>query len=431
MLHFFVGYGITYYRETSLNLVERDRALSSWAVVGALALVMTASYGAQFSFGIFLKPMVEEFGWTRAMASGAISMVAGVAGVAGIVMGRLTDKYGARLIIASGALLGGLGFLLMSQVNSLWQLYLYFGATVGICIGSCWTPINATVSKLFVEKRVLALGITTSGITLGRMLVPPLAAYVVTFYDWRRASMMLSIIVWMAAIPAIMLLRRRSSQGLAGKQHVRSADAATEGEIGKSAQPRQWSVTEAARTVPFWMLAATGYIVATGFFFVAVHMVAYATDMGMTATAGALVLTVMGGVAVLGRVIVAPISIRIGSRITMVLFLFLQALALLLLTQATSPWMLFALGSLFGLGFGVHGTVRLSVMSEFFGVRSIGTIMGMIGIAWACGGITGPFLAGYVFDVTHSYHLAFLGGGLLMLVGMVAASFLKPPGRTT
>jgi MFS family permease len=177
------------------------------------------------------------------------------------------------------------------------------------------------------------------------------------------------------------------------------------------------------------MLAATGFVTATGFFFVAVHIVAYATDRGITATTAAIILSVMGGASVLGRLLVASISIRLGSRATLLFGLILQALALFLLTQAANLWILFTLVAVYGLGFSFCGTIRMSMISEFFGVRSIGAIMGLIGIAWSTGGVTGPFLAGYIFDLSRSYNIAFLVGGLLMVMGMVAAYFLKLPER--
>ncbi|MFC2008327.1 MFS transporter [Chloroflexota bacterium] len=413
------------------SLFKQDKAFSSWAIVGALALVMTGFYGAQFSFGIFLKPILEEFGWTRAMTSGAISIVSGVAGLSGILMGRLTDRYGARMLITIGALLGGLGYLLLSQISSLWQLYVYFGVTVGICIGSAWTPINATVSKLFDEKRVLALGITNSGITAGRILLPPIVAYVTTGYQWRQACIMLAFIVWAVAIPAVMLLGRNRSQGAAGLPHDISTSDSKGSEVGKPIKVKQLSATEAVRTVPFWMIAATGYVAAAGFFFVSVHIVAYATDRGIDATTAALLLSFMGGISILARLSVAQVNVMIGSRATLFLSLLLQALALLLLTQAASLWMLFALGAVYGLGFGCCGTIRMSMASEFFGVGSIGAIIGLTSVAWSIGGMTGPIMAGYIFDLTRSYNIAFIAGGLLMVMGMVASLFLKPPRRIT
>ena len=136
---------------TNIDLKTR-RFSYGWIIVIASLTLLIGSFGTQLCFGIFLRPLSEEFGWTRAATSGAMSVVMGISGLIGIIMGRLTDKYKVRIIIFIGVLIGGLSYLLLSNMNSLWQLYLYFGLGAGICVGSTYTPVNATISKWFVEK---------------------------------------------------------------------------------------------------------------------------------------------------------------------------------------------------------------------------------------------------------------------------------------
>jgi len=183
-----------------------------WLVVIASTITMFGFYGTSGSFGIFLKPIEEELGSTRAAASGAMSTFMGLTGIIGILAGRLTDRYGARVIVGLGALLGGLGYLLMYQLSSLWQLHLYFGVMAGASMGTCFTPVLATVSKWFTEKRVLAVGLTTIGIALGQMILPPLIAYFMADHGWRPAYVLLAIVVWVTAVPAVILLRRKPQQ---------------------------------------------------------------------------------------------------------------------------------------------------------------------------------------------------------------------------
>jgi Major Facilitator Superfamily. len=130
-----------------------------WVVVGAALLAVTIPWGILYSYGVFFKPMSAEFGWTRAMTSLAYSIAMVMQGVFGIIMGWLNDKRGPRLTFAIGGFLLGLGILLTSRLTSIWQLYLFFGFIAGMGMGAAYVPPMATVTRWFVKRRGLALGI--------------------------------------------------------------------------------------------------------------------------------------------------------------------------------------------------------------------------------------------------------------------------------
>lgn len=388
-------------------------------MVGASALLLFGSYGTMLSFGVFLKPLIDDFSWSRAVTSGAVSTVMGVSGLVGIVAGRLTDRYGARIPIIIGILIGGLSYWLMAYCDSLWQLYLYIGVGIGICTGSCYTPVNTIVSKWFVKKRALALGIALLGITIGQMSLSPLIAQVIVAYSWRSAYIMMAAIVLITAVPAAVVL---------GKNPVQNNEASqsnAEGGAGGVAQRREWSAAEATRAASFWMLMITGFVISAGSYFVSTHIVAHATDHGIPPTLAALVLTVMGVGGIAGTLLAWSMTVRLGDRVAFLLLLVGQTVALLLLIWATNLWLLFALILFFGFAFGAAIPVRTSMIAHFFGGRSIGIIMGFASFAWAAGGVTGPVLAGYAFDSSQSYDIAFLAGGLLLLAGVLTVCFVK------
>ncbi len=398
-----------------------------WLVVGTSTLVMVGFYGSELSFGVFLKPILGEFGWTRAPVSGAMSAASAIAGVMGIVTGRLTDKYGARMVIATGAILGILGNVLMSQASSLWHLYVFFGILVGISQSTCWTPLIATASRWFVEKRVLAIGLVTSGLNIGHMILPPLVAHFISNLGWRPAYTVIAFIVFIVALPAIVILGRNPPQATGSQQKDGNIRESTTDKVGAPVQTREWSASEAAVTVPFLMLMVIGFVTGTGFYFLAVHVVAYATDLGIVATSAAWIFTFMSAGNIIGKLLVQPLTTRIGNRYTLFLLLGLQAFALFSLMQVSSLWMFYVLGSIFGFGLGATIPIRMSMVPELFGTKSVGILIGILGIAWAAGGISGPFLAGYIFDLSQSYDIAFLAGTLLIIMGMVATYFLKAP----
>jgi len=392
-----------------------------WAVVGSSILLLFGSFGAQQCFGVFLQPLVDEFCWTRAAISGAMSVVMGISGLCAVIMGRLTDKYPVSLIIGIGVLVGGLAYFLLSSVNSIWQFYLYFGAGIGICVGSCYTPVNATVSKWFSEKRELAIGIAMLGITLGAMVLSPLLTHIILVYSWRTAYILTSIIVIVFAIPAIIIMRKTppSASSATMRQKILG--------IGSNVTIQLPGLTtrESIRTASFWMIMITGFVISAAFYFVATHIVTYAIDTGMSATSAAFTLTIMsiGGIA--GTLSAWWISVKLGNRYALLVLTAVQALVMFLFILIKSPWLFYAAMIFFGITFGAASPVRLSMIPQLFGINSVGTIMGLATFAWAIGGITGPILAGYIFDRTGSYNIAFLTAGLLLVIGVLSIQFLK------
>lgn len=399
----------------------------SWLTLAVSTLVMIGFYGTELSFGVFLKPIIEEFQWTRTMVAGAMSAVIAISGPVGILTGRITDKYGARNIVAGGSFLSVLGYGLMSRAGSLWQLYVFFGLFLGIGLSCIWVPLIATVSRLFTEKRVLAIGILTSGLTVGSMIVPPITAYFMTFCGWRDAFLILAIILLAACLPAILLLRNyphgKDNQGI----HLAGEKTAPVIGALQPALTKEWSTAEAVRTVPFLMVITIGFVTAAGFFSIAVHIVAYATDMGIPTTSAALILSFQSIANIMGKLTVWSLTRKLGSRTPLVLLIALQALSLFFLMSATRLWTLFTLGALFGFGLGGSMAIRMSIIPEYFGTKAVGTLIGIAGVAWGLGGVVGPLLAGYIFDRTASYDVAFLTGGLLLIIGTIAALFMKVP----
>ncbi|MBI4296167.1 MAG: MFS transporter [Chloroflexi bacterium] len=402
---------------------EKTGSSLGWVVIAASTLIMTGFFGTEIAFSVFLKPLVAEFSWTRAQVAAGMSILQLAGGLVGIITGVLADRYGARLLIVAGGIAGGLGYLLLSRTEALWELYLYFGVVVGISLACIWVPVTALVSTRFPQKRVLALGITTAGINLGQMTIPPLIAYYVVAEGWRYAYLVMAVILGVTSIPTALFLGRKKPT--VGPWRNMTPEGTPDG--APPVQPREWSAREAARTVPFWMLVVCSFVIAAGYYFVITHIVAYGTDIIPGTTSAALVLTFLGGTSTFSKVAISWVTARIGSRGALLLIFGLQALGLFLLMRASSLGLLFAGGAIFGLGFGGASPVRTALVPELFGVRAVATIIGLVSVAWAAGGVAGPVLAGYVFDISQSYQVAFLTGIVLMMIGIVATYFLKIP----
>jgi len=387
-----------------------------------MTLVMTVVYGSSFSFSVFLKPLSEWFGWARTATSGAYAVSLWISGLLAVLMGALTDRYGPRIVLAIGGLMGGLGYLLLSNTSTLWHLYAGF-AVIAVNTSTTWTPIIATISRWFDEKRVVALGIVTGGIGLGQMLMPPLAAYLIEATGWRTAYIIIAAITWLVVIPAAIPARHSPQSVTRLADNNNAVNNGNEREL----QTTEWSLAEAVRTRAFWLLVALNITLAATLFMAGIHIAAYATDVGIAPTSAALVITCMGGANILSKIIVGGVAAKRGTRFAVFLFLGMETIALFAFAATRDLWMFFIVAMLFGVGIGGATPPLAAMVAELFGLRSLGIIMGVIGVGWAGGCSLGTLLGDYIFDTTGSYVPAFLTTGGLAVITLILVLFLRKP----
>lgn len=418
---------------------RRDEASGisyGWVIVFVSLVLLVGSFGTQLCFGVFLKPLSAEFGWTRAATSGAMSLAMGISGLIGVVMGRLTDRFDVRIAIGVAAALGTACYMLLANMHSLWEFYLYFGLGGGICIGSTYAPVAAIVSKWFHERRALALGMALMGIGVGQMVLSPVAARLIETSGWRITYVVLGVVIFVCALPALFLLGRRppevAAPGRAATPANMTGDALTSvpasapagAPIAAPSNDRNSSLSEgmttrqAARTAPFWMIMITGIAIAAGFYIMAAHIVPAATDVGIATTAAALILTVSSVAGIPGTVGGSWwLTETLGHRRALLVLCAAQAVALFLFVITSSLWAFYAVGALLGFTFSASTPVRQAMVPPLFGLKSIGAVLGFAYLAWSIGAVVGPFLAGLIYDLTRSYDLAFVVGGVLLLIG--------------
>lgn len=387
-----------------------------WVIVIASLVLMIGSFGTQLTFGIFLKPLSAEFGWTRASTSGAMSLAMGISGVIGVFMGRLTDKFDVRIAIGIAMMLGTACYMLLAGMHSLWEFYVYFGLAGGICIGSTYPPVAAIVSKWFQKRRALALGVALMGIGVGQMVLSPVAARLIESIGWRTTYVVLGIVIFVCGLPALFVLGRKPPQvPVPGRTGGRGAPAVSAAE-GMTAR-------QAARTAPFWMIMITGVAIAAGFYIMAAHVVPAATDVGISATAAALILTVSSLAGIPGTIGGAWwLTEKLGHRLALLLLCVGQAVALFLFVLTSSLWAFYLVAALLGFCFAASTPVRQAMAPPLFGLRSIGAVLGYAYLAWSIGAVVGPFLGGLIYDLTRSYDLAFAMGAVLLIIGAASVA---------
>lgn len=396
-----------------------------WVVVFGALIVLGIFWGTLASFGVFLKPISQDIGLTRAATSAAFSILFVVYGSFGILGGWLTDKYGPRLVVITGAIMAGVGYFLMSQITASWQLYVFFGVVVAIGQSVYWTPPMAIVSRWFTKQRALALGLVLMGLGVGQMTVPPLMASIINNYGWHKAYVAMAVLIWMFVIPVAMLMKS-PPHDIRPLNNNNVVSHNVEHKRSEPVQLKEWSGRQAARTLPFWLLVIINFAVSCSLQILLVHIVPYATDVGISATTAALIITVMGFSGILARFLSGLAAVKVGNKSTLLFCLILQTLNLFGLIEARSLWMFCIMGGLFNFGFSGCAPLTLSMVGEYFGLSSVGVIIGLTSFAWALGGAIGPYFAGYIFDVTNSYSIAFAIAGVIMIIAVWSAYVLKP-----
>jgi len=401
---------------------RQPRIFYGYIVAAASFLAITMMWGSANCFGVFFKPLLAEFGWTRATTSGAYSLCMIITGILSLVAGRLTDKIGPRLVITGCGLFLGAGYLLMSQVNTIWQLYLFYGVIIGIGMGGSFVPTATTVVRWFVKRRGMMAGITGSGVGIGTLIVPPVANWLISNYGWRISYIIVGSVALILTTLAAQFLKRDPSQ-IGCVPYGES-----ELEENRYVQSTGLSLQQALHTRLFWMFGIALICFGLNMGTVMVHIVSHAIGLGFSTASATGILAVIGGISVGGRVIVGSASDRIGNKIALVISFSLISIALLWLLAARELWMFYLFAIVFGFGYGGMAALAAPVVAELFGLSSLGAIMGVTMIFVGGAGAVGPVVAGHIFDITGSYSLAFTIYAVLSLISLVLILRLKPAG---
>ena len=376
-----------------------------WVIVPISTSILVTNGILIYTFGIFLIPLTMEFSWERGALSGAFSMFMLIAGFLAIFTGRLSDKYGPRVPLTLSGLLIGTGLLLMSQISSLWQVYIIWGLLMGVGGSCCWVPITSTIPRWFAKKRGMAMGLTVTGFGLGGLISPTLAQWLISSFGWPQSYRILGLITLVIVIPLAQFMKHSPQR--AGLTPY-GEDTVIEEEQSSTPATGGFSFNQAIRTGRFWVL---GSVIFCFFFIIQViiiHLAPYAVDIGISAIIAATFLSIVAATSVLGRLSMGFISDRVGIRRTLTACLVTVTLTLIWFLFAKETWMLYAFVLVFGLAYGGVITLQSLLPAELFGLSSLGIILAIISLCGTTGAALGALLAGSIFDITRSYSLAFL-----------------------
>ena len=382
------------------------------------------TYGLFYSFSVFIEPLETALGSTRTAISGAYALELAVYCSCAIPWGGFSDKYGPAKALWLAAFLIGGGASLCSVCTSIWHLYVFFGLMGAIGHGAIWVVPTSALNRWFLQRRGLAVGIALCGLGFGLLVVPPFAALMISEYGWRVAFIVLGITF--LALNLIVGTFIRGKPADMGLKPLGEAEEKTSIFQETSADLKDFSPSETLSAKNFWMLYLTFLFCFAAEQMVLVHIVPFGATKGISVTQGALSLSFLGVGTILGRVGIGALSDKIGSIPSLIMSCCIEAGSVFLVLSVKGPLLLNL--TMFILGFVYGGTAVLCpvMLGGFFGLKNIGTIIGMWMTSGVPAGLLGPLLAGMVFDATGSYFGAIIIAGILCVGAIMAAASIKP-----
>jgi sugar phosphate permease len=405
----------------------KPKIFYGWWILAALLPACIIHAGAPFyAFGIFYKPLALEFGWTRSEIALVITIFMLTMGLTSPLIGKLTERFSPKKIILSGAILGGICFILVSRVTSLWQLYLlYF--IIGWSYSACGAiPVSTVVARWFTDKRGLAIGIAVAGISLGGFVIAPPAAYFMTAFGWRATYIFLGTASFLLVIPPVLFFIRNTPEEMGLLPYVEEKNTVSAAAPDKrpheppADKGENWTLSGAMRTKTFWLVCISISMIYFGIGSVLQHQINFLNDMGISLTAAAVALGITGAIGALGKVAFGFICDRFAAKYVAACCFTLQALGIVLLLFAQSMTMIWIFVLVFGFSMGGQYAMQPLLTIYFFGLKSFATIYGLVYMSGGIGSALGPLLTAFIYDTYGNYNYAFA----ICAVAAVLASFI-------
>ncbi|MGH2584888.1 MAG: MFS transporter [Dehalococcoidia bacterium] len=390
----------------------RRRIYYGWVLVLTLAITETTSFGVlYYAFTVFIDPMQEDLGWSRAALTGAFSLAQLVSGIAAIPVGRWLDRHGPRLLMTAGSCVAALLVLAWSRVEHLPAFYLIWAAVGVAGAAVLYEPAFVVVANWFVRRRSRALTVLTFIAGFASVIYIPLASWLVEAQGWRDALITLALILAVGTIlPHALILRRRpADMGLEpdGNSPTNKGDTQHGAPSPQHSAERSVPVREALRGTVFRWLAAAFFLNALGQIALHVHLVPYLTGRGYSAGFAATMAGLVGIMALPGRLIFTPLGDRVPRAYLTALIFSLQAIALVVLLLAQSTAGVFTYVFLFGAGFGAVTPMRAALVAEFYGSAFYGSISGVLAFVITIARALGPVSVGVAYDRFGGYTVPF------------------------
>ena len=392
-----------------------------WFVLAGAFILIFMGMSARQSFGIFFKPMMEEFQLSRAALSLPASLALILYGISQPIGGLMINRFGAKKVVAFGSLITTIGVLGMSQISSVWGIYFFYGFLLGIGgTGNSFVALTPVLSNWFEHRRGMALSIMSSGTSLGQLCLIPIFAYLVEMVTWRTALMYIGILFAFTIIPISFFIIKDSpskgSKSLKNKKEVQTK---------KIPFPYDLPWVECLHKKPFILLTSSFFTCGFTVTVITVHWIPFATDLNFSATTAAMAFAVGGGLNTIGTLIVGPLSDKLGRKIPLSMVYAVRSLGFILFILYKNDFTLWATPLLIGLTWIATVPLTSALTVDFFGTKNVAVLFGLITLSHQLGAGLSAWLCGYIFDITGSYNLAFILAAYLCIQAAVIVYFIN------
>jgi MFS family permease len=385
-----------------------------WVIVAAGGLLGCVAIGAMFSLPVFLGSITRETGWSMTGVSSAMTIGFLALALTSMAWGNLSDRFGPRFVVATGSIILAISLALASQATSLIAFQVIFGLFVGASIAAIFPPMMACVTGWFDTHRSLAVSLVSAGMGMAPMTMSPLAAWLVSIYDWRTSMLIIAAVAAAVMIPVSLLVRRPPALQSGG------------GMAAAGGEDSVMSVGQALKSPQFIILLLTNFFCCATHSGPIIHTVNYAVSCGIPLIAAVSIYSVEGFAGLGGRVAFGLLGDRFGAKQVLVLALLAQALGALGYLAASDLGTFYAVAAVFG--FIYAGTMPLyaAIARENFPLRMMGTVIGGTAMAGSLGMATGPLAGGLIYDTLASYTWLYLGSAGMGLGAFLIAMTFRP-----
>ena len=397
-----------------------------YIIVISAFVIQIVTWGIYNSYGIFFTPILKEMAWSRATISGAMSLSQFLVGFGSIFLGNLNDRFGPRILMIYVGVMVGIGYFLMSQIQSEWQLFLYQGFIIGIGISGTDVILLSTIARWFFKRRGLMSGIVKIGTGVGTLLSPLVITWLITDNGWRDTYSILGIALFIIILASALVLRRDP----AGMRLLPDGENLSDNAAIEFTE-NGCTVHQVVKNRQFWLMCLAFFTVFFCTLSIIVHFAPSVIEIGKSEPFSAAMVSVVGGASIVGRFVMGMTNDKIGGKRALLVCFLVFIVAFIWLQFANKSWILVVFAILYGFCHGGFYTLVSPTVAEFFGTRSHGLIFGLIVFSGSIGGSLGPIVVGNMFDISDSYQGAFLLLLMVACIGFLAILFSGTSGFIT